>query len=124
MDQDALVAEGQVLVQLLDQSSIKPRAAIWVYNSEVDTWRLWIVPSSQTTDKFEFFNAVANVISNNRDRLPSLDIGLIDFRTDKDPAMQGLGQAFHLDGIGSLRLTNNRFNGFFLPDGVVLRMAI
>jgi hypothetical protein len=29
-----------------------------------------------------------------------------------------------MEGLGSAHFSNNRFNGFLLPDGIVLRMAV
>ena len=59
MDKNSLVSGGTTLVEILDKSKIKPRAALWVYNSETEKWRLWIVPAKNITDKLEFYRLLA-----------------------------------------------------------------
>jgi hypothetical protein len=124
MDTDILVKEGQQLIRLLDASKIHPRGAVWVYSADNESWRLWIVPAAEITDRHEFYRIVAETISKHRDTLPSLDVGLVEFKDASHPAVQGLGRFLHMEGIGAATFSNNRFDGFFMPDGVVLRMAV
>lgn len=123
MDQTALVNEGSKLVAWLDQTEVKPRAAMWVYNSETDRWRLWIVPSGEM-DKMQFYLVVSEIISEHRAEIPTFDISLVEFKSAKHPAVTGLGQMFHMEGLGAAHVSNNMINGFLLSDGIVLRMAI
>lgn len=123
MDQATLVSEGSKIVGWLDQTAVKPRAAMWVYNSETDKWRLWIVPSGEM-DKLEFYLSVSKVISEHRDEIPTFDISLVEFKSAKHPAVTGLGQLLHLDGLGAAHLSSNMINGLLLPEGIVLRMAV
>jgi hypothetical protein len=124
MDKDILVSEGQALVKLLDEGSVKPRGAMWVYSSDTDSWKLWIVPSIAIQDKNEFYRLVSETISKNRQTLPTLDVSTVEMKEATHPAVVGLGGFLRMEGLGSAHFSNNRFNGFFLPDGVVLRMAI
>jgi hypothetical protein len=124
VDTNALVAEGSKLVSLLDNSKLKPRAAMWVYNSETDTWKLWIVPALAVSDKREFYLELSNVISAHRKEIPSLDISSIEFKEGNHPAVKGLGAAFSVNGLSSVHLSNTSFNGFSLPNGIILRMAV
>ncbi len=123
MDQNVLVNEGAKLIGWLDETIVKPRAAVWVYNSEVDSWKLWIVPAGNVS-KSEFFLKLSEVISAHRNELPGFDISEVEFKSDSHPAIDGLRGMFRLEGIGSAHLSNNRFNGFFLPDGILMRMVI
>lgn len=124
MDKNTLIEEGTRLIRLLDESKLKPRAAMWVYNSETDNWKLWIVPASAVQDKREFYLTLSDIISAHRDELPNFDISSVEFKSDTHPAVKGLGAMVHMDGLGSAHFSNNRFNGFLLPDGIVLRMAV
>ena len=124
MDKNALVSDGTKLVQWLDESKLKPRAAMWVFNSETDTWRLWIVPAKEITDKYEFYLALSDIISDHRDEIPGFDISAVEFKADNHPAVAGINNVLHMEGLGSAHFSNNRFNGFLLPDGIVLRMAV
>lgn len=124
MDTELLVKEGQALVRHLDQGQVKPRSALWVYDSERDDWRLWIVPPSNMTDRFELYRLVAETLSAHRADMPTLDIGSIEFKTEDHPAIKGLGRIVHMEGIGAAPVRQNMLNGFYLSDSVVLRMAV
>jgi hypothetical protein len=124
MDTDILVKEGQRLLNYLDEGKTKPRGAMWVYSSDSDTWKLWIVPAQEVTDKLEFYRLVAQTMTRHRTELPSLDVGLVEFKRSDDPAVHGLGRLLHMEGTGAATIANNSFNGYLLPDGVVLRMAV
>ncbi len=124
MDKDLLVSNGTKLVQWLDASKLKPRAAMWVFNSEIESWRLWIVPSKEIKDKSEFYLILSDIISEHRDEIPGFDISEVEYKEDNHPAVIGLGTILRMEGLGSAHLSNNYFNGFLLPDGIVLRMAV
>jgi hypothetical protein len=123
MDQAVLVSAGRKLVEWLDQTPMKPRAALWVYNSDYETWKLWIVPANRIA-KMEFYLALADIITLHRQDIPGFDIGMVEFKPVDDPVVEGLGSQFNIPGIGDLHLSNNMLNGQLLPDGIVLRMAI
>jgi hypothetical protein len=124
VDKNSLVMEGTALVEILDKSKLKPRAAMWVYNSETERWRLWIVPSREVSDKLEFYRILAGLISQNREKLPELDISDVEWKKADHPAVSGMNSFIRMEGLGSAHFSNNRLNGYYLPDGIVLRMAI
>ncbi|MDB5476434.1 MAG: hypothetical protein JWP49_1945 [Phenylobacterium sp.] len=43
---------------------------------------------------------------------------------ESHPAIVALGRMFHVTGRSSIHLSNNLLNGFYLPDGIVLKMAV
>lgn len=124
MDQTFLVGKGQKLVELLDETAAKPRAAMWVHYPDNDVWKFWIVPDSKVQDKREFYRIVAEVITLNADVLAGLDVSATEFIRDDHPAIRGMQSVVRLPGIGSAHFTGNTFNGYYLPDGIVIRMDI
>ena len=123
MDQAVLVKSGQELMRLLTGTPAQPRAAMWVFNPDTDIWRLWLVPAKRLTDKHEFYRLLAKTISDNRASLGDLDIGNIEFVKDTHPAIEGLRKMVKIDQ-GSISMANNLVNNFYIPDGILLRMAI
>lgn len=117
------VRAAQTLVRLLDEAGIKPRAALWTNTSDTDSWRLWIVPPAELTDKREFYLRLADVFAAHRRELAALDSGEVQYVDAKHPVIQGLARIFHAEGLSEIRFTNNMLNGYFLPDAVILRMA-
>lgn len=124
MDTDALVKEGKRLVTLLDEAGFPPRGAMLVNNTETDTWRLWIVPHQDLLDKAQFYRQVSSLIIDHQDEFSLLDAGDVDLRSADHPATQGLARFIRLDGLGDVHMGGNAFNGFYLPNGILLRMAL
>ena len=124
MDQAVLVEQAQHLTERLDATKEQPRAVMWVHQQDTDVWRLWIVPHASITDKREFYRLIAEVITAYQGELAGLDVGAIEYVSDKHPAMVGMGQFLQMDGIGSATFQGNRFNGYYMPDGIVIRMRL
>ena len=124
MDQAVLVSQAQALVRRLDETKVQPRAVMWVHQEDTDTWRLWIVPSSSVTDKREFYRIVAATISAHADEMAGLDVGSTEYVADDHPGMKGMGRFLRMPGVGSVRFSGNRFDDFYMPDGIVIRMDI
>lgn len=122
MDQAFLVSEGQKLVELLDRTAAKPRAAMWVHYPDSDTWKLWIVPDEDVQDKREFYRIVAEAITRNANI--ELDVSATEYVKPDHPAISGMQQVLRMPGIGSAHFTGNTLNGYYLPDGIVLRMDV
>lgn len=121
MDQEILVKTGQFLVKALDDSNFVPRIAMWVHSIDTDTWKLWIVPPKGFKDKKAFYRKVSEIISTNRDQLVELDVSDTEMVSDAHPAMLGIGHFIRSPGISTIFFTGNRFNNFYLPDGIIIR---
>lgn len=122
MDKEVLVASGHALVQRLDETIVRPRGAMWVHNPDNDIWRLWIVGQKGIKEP-EFYRIVADAISKNRANLPGLDISSVELVDEAHPAIRGMRGFMRMDGLGSAYVSNNTMNGFFMPDGIILRMS-
>src|SRR5262249_20074026 len=92
MDQNVLVASGHALVKALDAIGIPPRAAVWVHNTDTDTWKLWIVPHKEVSDQRTFYRQVAEVVTKNRDQLSGLDASDTEMVSEAHPAIAGLSR--------------------------------
>lgn len=124
MDSKVLVSEAKTLVQLMDELGVGPRGAMLVRNPETDTLRLWIVPPESLLETRPFYAQISSIIVDHSDQFSILDAGDIDLRKEDHPAIDGLGKMFRVEGITETHLSGNMFNGFYLPDGILLRMTI
>ena|ERR1700710_472792 len=121
MDQNALVSGGQALVAALDAEGFAPRLAMWVHNTDTDTWKLWLVPPVGERDKADFYRRIAHVVSVNRTKLGGVDASDTEMMVDDHPAVRGLGKFIKMQQLGSTFFHGNRFDGFYVPDGIILR---
>ena len=124
MDQNIVVKSGHALIRAMDSANFSPRIAMWVHNSETNTWKLWIVPPVSLTDKREFYRKLADIISKNRAELAGIDVSDTEMVLDSHPAMYGLGRSIRAPGLAIISFAGNRFDGFYLPDGIILRSAL
>ncbi len=124
MDQSTLVGSGHALVKALDSAGLPPRVAMWVHNTDIDTWKLWLVPPRGLTDKHEFYRRLSEIATKHRVELGSLNASDTEMVLDTHPAIKGLGKFMKAPGLGSAYFSGNRFNGFYLPDGIILRIDL
>jgi hypothetical protein len=124
MDTNVLVTTGTNLLRILDKEGLSPRAAMWVHNPEIDSWRLWVVPAKSMSDKRQFYRLVAEAISKHRTDLQGIDASDTELITDTHPAISALSKTFRVEGSSSIFISNNMLNGYYIPDGIILRMAI
>jgi len=121
MDQNVLVSSGHALLSALDKSAVPPRFAMWVHNTESDSWKLWIVPHPSMKDKFAFYRRVSEMISKNRAAFGGMDASDTEMIEAAHPAVKGLRRIVKAPGLNSISFSGNRFDGFYLPDGIILR---
>jgi hypothetical protein len=121
VDQSVLVRNGQNLVHFLDETAVKPRFAMWVNFSDTDSWKLWIVPAKGMNEKRDFYFAVADTVTKHRSELKDFDVGAVEFIQESKPVVQAMKSFIRMEGVGAADVSGNRFNGIFLPDGILLR---
>jgi hypothetical protein len=124
MDQNALVSSGQALVKQLDDAGLKSRVAMWVHSPDTDTWKLWIVPPPELTDKHDFYRRVSVIATKNRDALGGIDASDTEMILDTHPAIKGLKGFLKAPGLQSIHFSGNTFNGYYLPEGTILRVDL
>lgn len=124
MDTTALVNEAKLLVQLLDDAGHPPKGAMLVENAETNIWRLWIVPPESLSDKLEFFALISSLIIRNQESFSLIDSGDVDFRPSSQFVVQALSKVIRIDGMGVAHFSGNAYNGFPLPNGIILRMSL
>jgi hypothetical protein len=107
----------------MDAAGFAPRLAMWVHSTDTDTWKLWIVPPEEMKDKFEFYRRLSELISKNRSALGDLSTGDVEYASDQHPAIKGISRVLHAPGLTSAHFSGNRFNGYYLPDGIIWRSA-
>lgn len=121
MDQSTLVSSGHALVAAMDASGFGPRLAMWVHNTDTETWKLWLVPPAGKKDQEEFYRNIAQIVSKHRAELGDIDASDTQMVPETHPAVQGLREFLRVPGLGNAHFSGNRFNGFYLPGGIILR---
>jgi hypothetical protein len=105
----------------MDEAGFGPRLAMWVHNTDSDTWKLWLVPPKGTSDEAAFYRKMVEIVSGNRDKLGTMDAGDTKMVPETHPVARGIGGFIKLPGLGAAYFSGNVFYGFYLPDGIILR---
>jgi hypothetical protein len=119
-----LVKGGHELVRALDAAGVAPLAAMWVQASEMDTWKLWIVPHPSIKDKREFYRRIAEIVTKHRVELAGIDASDTEMVSASHPAMAAMARIVHMPALGVGEFHNNLLDGYYLPNGIVLRMNL
>ncbi len=118
-----MVKSGHDLVEALDGKGLPIGAAVWVHNTDVDTWKLWVVPRSKT-DKREFYRKVAEAISNDKAKFADMDTSDTELVEKSHPAISALGNFTKVSGKTSIHMANNMLNGYYMTDGIIVLMDL
>ncbi len=124
MQKDQLIEAGHLLVRELDETAVRPRAALWVQRPCDKGWTLQLVPAAGQTCKKEFERAVKAAISRCREKFPDLDQSRIETVAEDDAAIDCLRHFFKIKGLGRACLSNSVAMGRCLPDGILLRIDL
>ncbi|MFM9845944.1 MAG: hypothetical protein ACKVP3_02135 [Hyphomicrobiaceae bacterium] len=124
MDSSILVSAGHELLDTLEAKGLKPRAAMWVHNTDIDTWKLWVVPPKNFSDQRAFYRQVVEAIAESGNPFPDIDASDVEMVSDSHPAIASLAKLIKVTDKSSVTLHNNKLGNFYLADGIILRMDI
>lgn len=124
LDNHTLVKDGHELVRLLEIEGIGVRAALWVHSNDTSIWQLWIVPQHDFKDKRQFYHKISLILSKNREVFSNIDAADVEMVAETHPALPALSKFIRIEGFDSAHISNNIFNEFFIPDGIILRIAL
>jgi hypothetical protein len=124
MDKSTLVKAGHLIVTALDDLKTPPRAAMWVNKSDIDAWKLWLVPHGSMKDTREFYRRIAEIVTKHRAQMGGIDASDAEMVAADHPLMKAMSRIIRMEGLGDAQFSNSVFNGYYLPDGVVLRMNL
>ncbi len=122
MDQYLLVEAGTNLVEALERDGVRLKVAVWVRLAEAEDWRLWLVPAAKV-ERRAFYRRVAEVIAAGEAEFYGLSASDTQMIDEHHPAIVGLRANGQMNGRTPARLATTMLNGFYLPEGIVLRIA-
>jgi hypothetical protein len=112
---------GEKLLRLLQKRQFPFRAALWLYMSEAEEWRLFLaVPKARKEGKMKFYKKLQSAVSK-EPGLPSfLELAVVDA---KDPLAYSLGRADQVGNIKGHQFSRGTINGRYFADAYVYRLA-
>lgn len=124
MAEDALVMpdvkNGAVLVEALDQAGFPTVAAFWMRYPEAETWKLVLATTKAKTPQ-EAYIEIRHIAE--KAKLESPDLAQIKLVGPDDPTVATLSKVIRVEGLGSVRFSQNMINGVYVDDAYIYRMA-
>ncbi len=69
-------------------------------------------------------SGLSTIIANHRPELAGIEASDTRMVVDSHPAMQGMKSFLHAEGLTNIAFSGNLFDGFYLPEGIILRSAL
>jgi hypothetical protein len=116
------IAAGHNVVAALDAAGFPAKAAFWLYDSDVDVWKLWIATPQAGEDLQKAFMKVGKILTAITDR-SVLDLSRIKLVTPEDPTVRAIRSLINVKGLSDIRFKSNVVNGIYIADALIYRTA-
>lgn len=113
--EDAIKA-GAEFVKLLDRIGVPVSGAFWLYQPDADRWRLVIVTDEAREGARSLYLKAIEAGA-------EIDLADVDFQPPESAVFRALGGLIRVDGLSQVRMRQNSFNGVYVEDALVYRLA-
>jgi hypothetical protein len=116
---DSLIKDGKVLLDELQRQGIQIEAALWLYDTDSEEWRLSIASSELLRRSREEAYAV---IQNALMAIPKRSITLsnVTISALSDPIVKALRSVITIDSVGAgIRISRSAFNNVYIEDAYI-----
>ncbi len=120
------VDAGLRLIKILDQGGFGVVAALWLFLTDAEKWKLVVAYKGPNKDLEKKYLEAATLISQwRREHLEDniLDLSNVRITGADDPLIAGLKNVVRVDGTSELRFSNNLINGIYVEDALIHRLA-
>jgi hypothetical protein len=119
-----MIESGGVLVRKLDEQGLQPDAAFWLYDPDLQKWKLIIVEVKLGVEgPKKIYKKIQDVISVSKEDMPDISLESVTLAKPDAPIVNLLKKAMRTgDGISGIRFTNNVINGTVIEDAYIYRM--
>ena len=121
---DKMISSGKELTILLDKAQVKVKASLWIYEMDLNIWRLIIAsPEVRVFGPKKLYKRIQSIISKmpEDNKLVLKDIAVVD---DIHPLVILLRKAVKTGRtISEIRFSRNAINGVFIEDAYIYRIT-
>ena len=110
------IRAGSDFVQLLDRIGVSVAGAFWLYQPDAGRWRLIIVTDEARKGAKDLYLKAINAGA-------ALDMSNVEFQPPESAVFRALGGMIHITGLDQVRMRQNTFNGVYVEDALVYRLA-
>jgi hypothetical protein len=122
---DSMVEAGAELTKALDQTGVAVTTALWLFNPEVNEWRLLFgSPDTAVTGPRRVYDHIRTAIQSLGERaqpVPLSSIGLLDPSSELVRLLRIAIQTG--PSVAKIRFSKNSINGHFIDDALIYRVS-
>ena len=119
-----LIDAGEKLLEALDASGLKVRAAFWFFSPEPGVWKLMVsIPGLVGQGPKKAYKRIQACLAKIAEAAPSLSLDDVVLAKGGEPILDLLRRAIRTGpGISGIRFTNNVVNGALIHDAYIYRL--
>jgi hypothetical protein len=117
---------GLNLIKALDSGKFGVAAALWLYKSETERWRMVIAyrgDEAELREKHLQATMIARQWRADHPDEPILDLARVSIVSADDPLIQGLKPVGKVDGLHEMRVSHRLVSGIYVEDAIIHRLA-
>jgi hypothetical protein len=120
-----MIESGGVLVRKLDEQGFQPDAAFWLYDPDLQKWKLIIAQVKLGTEgPRKIYKKIQDVISVSKADMPEISLDSVTLAKPDAPIVILLKKAVCTGaGVSGIRFTNNVVNGTVIEDAYIYRLS-
>ena len=122
---DSMIQAGTELTRKLDEIGLPTSAALWLFDPEVNEWRLLFASSEVSTQGprqvYERIRLALQQLGEKAAAAPLSVIGLLDEHAELVKLLRSARATG--PGIGRIRFSKNVINGHFIEDALIYRVT-
>ncbi len=122
---DAMAEAGAELLRKLDQAGTPIVAALWLFEPEINEWRLLFAsPDVSTQGPRKVYERIRAALADLGDKAASAPFSMIGLLDPNDELIQLLKSAIHTGyGVARIRFSRNVIDGHFIDDALIYRVT-
>jgi hypothetical protein len=118
---EKMLETGERLLQVLRKRRFPFRAALWIYLSEAEEWRLFLaVPRARAQGTMKFYKRLQDVLAQESDLLPLSALAIVDA---KDPLIYAMGPGIEVGDVAGHQFSRGKINGRYFENAYVYRLG-
>ena len=109
------------MLQLLRKRRFWFRAALWIYLSEAEEWRLFLaVPRARAQGPKKLYTRLQSVLAQESDLLPLSAVAIVD---TKDPLIYSVGPGIKVGDVAGHQFSSGMLNGRYFENAYVYSLG-
>src|SRR5262249_42090448 len=118
---EEMLKSGEKVLQLLRKRRFPFRAALWIYLSEAEEWRLFLaVPRARAQGPKKLYTRLQAILAQATDLLPLSALAIVDA---KDPLMYAMGPGIEVGDATGRRFSSGTINGRYFESAYVYSLG-